>query len=83
MEACYINTAHPDFLNGHRAMAIINEKMSTKNPQGTEKGRGNLNALTTNPLFDTDAQNAGFFGTFFNASKKKKAGVMEPVKCFV
>ncbi|CAG8510035.1 5066_t:CDS:10 [Paraglomus brasilianum] len=77
METCYINTAHPDFLNGHRAMAIINEKMSTKNSQGTEKGRGNINALTTNPLFDTDTQNAGFFGTFFNSSKKKKSGAME------
>ena len=26
MEACYINTGHPDFLNGHRAMAMVNER---------------------------------------------------------
>lgn len=27
-EACYINTAHPDFLSGHRAMAIVQEKIT-------------------------------------------------------
>eukprot|EP00842_Homolaphlyctis_polyrhiza_P005172 jgi/Hompol1/5656/HPOL_004634-RA len=32
-EVCYINTAHPDFLNGHRAVAIAVERMNQiKNP---------------------------------------------------
>jgi vacuolar protein sorting-associated protein 1 len=78
METCYINTAHPDFLNGHRAMAIINDKISKNSPNG-DKNRNTLHALGSNPLFDMDSQNSGFFGTFFNTAKKKKAGLMEPV----
>lgn len=31
MEACYINTAHPDFLSGHQAIAIVNEQLQAKN----------------------------------------------------
>ncbi|CDH48771.1 vacuolar dynamin-like gtpase [Lichtheimia corymbifera JMRC:FSU:9682] len=45
MEACYINTAHPDFLNGHQAIAIVNEQLHPKSQSGpdhevpTSKGR--------------------------------------------
>ena len=35
MEACYINTAHPDFLNGHQAIAIVNEQLHPKPQQPT------------------------------------------------
>ncbi|KAG8689053.1 vacuolar protein sorting-associated protein 1, partial [Ceratobasidium sp. 395] len=28
MQACYVNTTHPDFLNGHKAMSIITERMN-------------------------------------------------------
>lgn len=31
-EACYVNTGHPDFLSGHRAMAIVSERMNPKPP---------------------------------------------------
>ncbi|KAI8049226.1 Dynamin central region-domain-containing protein [Syncephalis plumigaleata] len=34
MEANYINTGHPDFLNGHRAMAVIQERINAKNNPG-------------------------------------------------
>jgi dynamin 1-like protein len=34
MEANYINTGHPDFLNGHRAMAVIQERLNAKNNPG-------------------------------------------------
>lgn len=37
MEACYINTAHPDFLNGHQAIALVNERLHPK-PQPTANG---------------------------------------------
>ncbi|KAI8092650.1 Dynamin central region-domain-containing protein [Halteromyces radiatus] len=30
MESCYINTAHPDFLNGHQAIATVNERLHPK-----------------------------------------------------
>jgi hypothetical protein len=28
MESTYVNTGHPDFLNGHRAMALVNERQA-------------------------------------------------------
>ncbi|KAI9023494.1 Dynamin central region-domain-containing protein [Phycomyces nitens] len=34
MEACYINTAHPEFLNGHQAITIVNEQLRPKPQQG-------------------------------------------------
>lgn len=77
METCYINTGHPDFINGHRAMTIINDKLNPKPTVSVDnKGRGTLNNLT-NPLTDPEPANTGFFGSFFTASKKKKPGVME------
>lgn len=43
MEACYINTAHPDFLSGHQAIAIVNEQLQAKNQpaQITDKQHNN------------------------------------------
>ncbi|KAJ3184422.1 vacuolar protein sorting-associated protein 1 [Gaertneriomyces sp. JEL0708] len=29
-EACYINTGHPDFITGHKAMAIVGERLQAK-----------------------------------------------------
>ncbi|KAF9583398.1 vacuolar protein sorting-associated protein 1, partial [Lunasporangiospora selenospora] len=77
MEACYINTAHPDFLNGHKAMAVINERVNqAKNPPPVDsKGRNSLAALP--PSLEPEPTNNGFFGSFFQA-KKKKATIMEP-----
>lgn len=45
MEACYINTAHPDFLSGHQAIAIVNEQLQVKNQpaQITDKQHNNTN----------------------------------------
>ena len=33
MEATYINTGHPDFINGHRAMAVVNDRLNSSKPQ--------------------------------------------------
>lgn len=45
MESCYINTAHPDFLSGHQAIAIVNEQLQAKNQpaQITDKQHTNTN----------------------------------------
>jgi hypothetical protein len=32
MESTYVNTGHPDFLNGHRAMALVNERQAAAKP---------------------------------------------------
>ncbi|KAL7949058.1 vacuolar sorting protein [Trichoderma barbatum] len=85
MEACYINTAHPDFLNGHRAMAIVNERHNPAKPVQVDPKTGKaLPAATparagSPPVPDADgSSNGGFFGSFFAAKNKKKAAAMEP-----
>lgn len=86
MEACYVNTGHPDFLNGHRAMAIVNERHNPVKPVQVDPKSGK--ALATTParaasptLAETNLGgegNGGFFGSFFAAKNKKKAAAMEP-----
>ncbi|ORX58130.1 hypothetical protein DM01DRAFT_1333796 [Hesseltinella vesiculosa] len=85
MESCYINTAHDDFLNGHQAIAIVNEKLHPK-PQangtnGTDKpasrnAPGQSTLSTSNSHLSLDSSNSdGFFGSFFSGNKKpKKSG---------
>ncbi|KAF9120494.1 vacuolar protein sorting-associated protein 1 [Mortierella sp. 14UC] len=76
MESCYINTGHPDFLNGHKAMAVINDRVNqAKNPQPVDPK--NRNVANLPPSLEPEPANNGFFGSFFS-SKKKRAGVMEP-----
>lgn len=87
MEACYINTAHPDFLSGHQAIAIVNEQLQAKNQpaQITDKQHGNsaahsrqqqLAALQTNNAssassFDSNNESNGSFFGSFFAGPKK------------
>lgn len=83
MEACYINTGHPDFLNGHRAMAIVNERYNGAKPVQVDPKTGKpLPAAATparaaSPSIDAGDPNSGFFGSFFAAKNKKKAAAME------
>ncbi|KAI5865539.1 vacuolar sorting protein 1 [Durotheca rogersii] len=84
MEACYINTAHPDFLNGHRAMAIVNERYNGAKPVQVDPKTGKplaasaTPARATSPSLDGNLDNnSGFFGSFFAAKNKKKAAAME------
>ncbi|KAJ1965537.1 vacuolar protein sorting-associated protein 1 [Dispira parvispora] len=84
MEAVYINTAHPDFLNGHKAIAIISERMNPRLPpndprsQTGNRGANNMPRNSDDDLLNSSASsNTGFFGSFFS-SKKKKSAVMEP-----
>jgi len=85
MESCYINTGHPDFLNGHRAMAIVNEKHTQAKPvqvdpkTGKPMAQPSTPARTSSPTFDSmNDANGGFFGSFFASKNKKKMAAMEP-----
>lgn len=84
MEVCYINTGHPDFLNGHRAMAIVSERLNPKPVTQVDPKTGKPIATTparaASPgVPDTNLDgNSGFFGSFFAAKNKKKAAAMEP-----
>ncbi|KAG0216149.1 vacuolar protein sorting-associated protein 1 [Mortierella sp. NVP41] len=78
MESCYINTGHPDFLNGHKAMAVINDRINqAKNPQPVDPKNRNSALANLPPSLEPEPTNNGFFGSFFSG-KKKRPGVMEP-----
>ncbi|KAJ3340596.1 vacuolar protein sorting-associated protein 1 [Gonapodya sp. JEL0774] len=89
-EACYINTAHPDFLSGHKAMAMVQDKMAQQRqsgisglvggPNDPKSGRGGASPAPLSGPAATVASadgDSGFFGSFF-AKKKKAGGVLEP-----
>ncbi|ORE04326.1 hypothetical protein BCV72DRAFT_17356 [Rhizopus microsporus var. microsporus] len=80
MEACYINTAHPDFMSGHKAIALVNDKLQAKTQPNTATDKqltnGNhkqaLAPLQTNGHSPTSDMNGSFFGSFFSGPKKTK-----------
>ncbi|SAM05508.1 hypothetical protein [Absidia glauca] len=87
MESCYVNTGHPDFLNGHQAIALVNEQLQSKNQSAAastgdakqERRTPQQLALQTNqqPATPTGAGENGFFGSFFSGGNKaKKLGGM-------
>lgn len=82
MESCYINTGHPDFLNGHRAMAIVNERQVASKPTQVDPKTGKpLPSRANSPSLEAQPEttnNAGFFGSFWASKNKKKAAAMEP-----
>ena len=86
MESCYVNTGHPDFLNGHRAMAIVNEKHNAAKPVQVDPKTGKplppsaAPPRSASPSLDangTGADGSGFFGSFFASKNKKKMAAME------
>ncbi|OAT05071.1 vacuolar protein sorting-associated protein 1 [Blastomyces gilchristii SLH14081] len=85
MESCYINTGHPDFLNGHRAMAIVNERNAASRPTQVDPKTGKplpasaVPPRAASPSLDSMSDtNSGFFGSFFASKNKKKMAAMEP-----
>ena len=48
MEACYVNTGHPDFLNGHRVREIFHSARNPKptSPKGTKSRSSDHNFLS-------------------------------------
>ncbi|EME43183.1 hypothetical protein DOTSEDRAFT_72536 [Dothistroma septosporum NZE10] len=85
MEACYVNTGHPDFINGHRAMAIVNEKHNAAKPVQVDPKTGKplppsaQPPRSASPSLDlTNGNDSGFFGSFFASKNKKKMAAMEP-----
>lgn len=82
MEATYINTGHPDFINGSRAMAVVHERHTAQKPTQVDPKTGKplpasaLPPRTESPDPLADA-NGGFFGSFFASKNKKKLAAME------
>ncbi|KAK8164698.1 vacuolar dynamin-like GTPase-like protein VpsA [Phyllosticta citrichinensis] len=85
MESCYINTGHPDFINGSRAMAIVHERHNAAKPVQVDPKTGKplpqsaVPPRSASPSLDPNVGdgNSGFFGSFFASKNKKKMAAME------
>jgi dynamin 1-like protein len=80
MESCYINTGHPDFINGSRAMAIVHERHNKPTQVDPKTGKPLPPAVpprANSPSLD-GGDSGGFFGSFFATKNKKKMAAMEP-----
>ncbi|KAF2245873.1 dynamin-2 [Trematosphaeria pertusa] len=82
MESCYINTGHPDFINGSRAMAIVHERHNAAKPTQVDPKTGKplppaVPPRSSSPSLDGN-ESGGFFGSFFASKNKKKMAAMEP-----
>ncbi|KAI5454515.1 vacuolar protein sorting-associated protein 1 [Naganishia albida] len=86
MQACYVNTTHPDFLNGHKAMQIVQDRLNANKPpeKAIDPKSGKLAPGVLNNGRDLDAdfkkEEPSFFGSFFakdKAPKRKGTPVME------
>lgn len=92
MQACYVNTTHPDFINGHKAMSLVSDRLNSNKPQAqpadgrsVDPKTGKLlpGAINNNKDLDVDLkrEEPGFFGSFFVKGKAqagaKKGPVME------
>jgi len=82
MESVYINTGHPDFINGSRAMAIVHERHNSARPQQVDPKTGKplpptVPPRSISPSLDPN-DGGGFFGSFFASKNKKKMAAMEP-----
>ncbi|CAO3668955.1 unnamed protein product [Rhizopus stolonifer] len=71
MEAQYINTAHPHFLSGHQAIALVNERV-------TKDTKPKTTIASSTP--ETDS-NGSLFGSFF--SNKKSTDVRKSATSFM
>jgi replication fork clamp-binding protein CrfC len=85
MQACYVNTTHPDFLSGHKAMSIVTDRLNANKPPppAADSKSGKLAPGQYNNGKDLEVdkkEEPSFFGSFFTkstAQKKKGAPVME------
>ncbi|KAJ2612590.1 vacuolar protein sorting-associated protein 1 [Coemansia sp. RSA 1365] len=82
MEQCYINTAHPDFINGQRAIAVVNDRLHPPKPNQPGQPSNGRPSVSLNERSLDDEMNLpkdnGFFGSFWQGGKKKRHATMEP-----
>ncbi|KAF8267575.1 Dynamin central region-domain-containing protein [Lactarius quietus] len=76
MQACYVNTTHPDFLNGHKAMALVTDRLNANKPATPEPKAGKVTSAQLNNNKDLDVdmkkEEPSFFGSFFSSSKSQQ-----------
>ncbi|EPQ30345.1 uncharacterized protein PFL1_01871 [Pseudozyma flocculosa PF-1] len=84
-EATYLNTGHPDFISGHRAMELVNERLNPTVQPAHDPKKPNPHAVNNDKDLDVTLKNeGGFFGSFFQgkqatqATRQKKAAMEAP-----
>jgi dynamin 1-like protein len=81
MQACYVNTTHPDFLGGHKAMSTVQDRLNAnKPPPPAADAKGAKHNGTRDLDLDPKKDEASFFGSFFSTARKgqpKKGPVMD------
>jgi replication fork clamp-binding protein CrfC len=83
MQACYVNTTHPDFIGGHKATALVTERLNAnKQPAAAADPKNPKAQINNNKDLDVDSKKdePSFFGSFFApkaGTKKKGAAVMD------
>ncbi|KAF7342763.1 Vacuolar protein sorting-associated protein 1 [Mycena sanguinolenta] len=75
MQACYINTTHPDFIGGHQAAAIVNERINPARPAtppGARSPKVLPGQLNNGRDLDVEAkkEDPGFFSSFFPSRRR-------------
>lgn len=80
-EAAYLNVAHPDFISGQQALAIVNERYNPTVPAPPANSKEAKAAAAQHPHAQEyeKEQNQGFFGSFFTRSQtaKQKAASLD------
>ncbi|KAK7434434.1 vacuolar protein sorting-associated protein 1 [Stygiomarasmius scandens] len=84
MQACYVNTTHPDFINGHKAMSIVQDRLNANKPplpaSDPKSGKLAPGVINNNKDLDVEAkkEEPSFFESFFSSAKNgrtiKKTG---------
>ena len=87
-EAAYINTAHPDFLSSHKALAIVSEKINSQNnaqasakekkPLGQQPGASSPGTANPTSLYPVASEPESLFSTFQQKKPLRRPGVLEP-----
>lgn len=83
MEATYVNTGHPDFIGGHKAMAMVTNAREAAAAKNGPQQPGKQAILNNGKDLDVNMkEEQGFFGSFFKteaktAAAKQKATRME------
>ncbi|KAK7049376.1 vacuolar protein sorting-associated protein 1 [Paramarasmius palmivorus] len=92
MQACYLNTTHPDFISGHKAMSIVQERLNANKPPppASDPKAGKLapGVINNNRDLDVEAkkEEPSFFGSFFSSTKgtqKKKPASGSPASSII
>lgn len=81
MESSYVNTGHPDFMNGQKAIMMVEEKMHPTPAPRIDPKTGKATPVPASPTTtaspDLEHNNGGFFGSFFASKSRKKLAAME------